>query len=488
MSRHPETVVMPNTRLRQARLRTVSPHRVGQCMSRPELADAVNAALDRLYPRRELVTQYVDARWVGKLERGEHRWPSRERRAALRHVLGVTTDTEVGLYSPRRTHSGSMTQALPGNRGEVDTPSHEPLQAKDPQARTDLAEAHTLDLARRHPNTYAPFRPAALDRPAQDWLNGVEAEPLIAQHGQLLREVDVQSAAQRLKTLREQDHRLGAGGAAAATLTFIQDTFRTLLSGKCDDPLLRTEAFRIAIGARELAGYQAVDSGADGVAQRHYLHALSLATRAGDRAFGAYLLGVSLGHLALHCGRADRSLRVAQIALAGLPADTTPAVRSGLWAVIARSHARLGDEPGCTVALRTAEANLASINPAHEPGWIAYLTPAYLADEVAHCMFDLDRHETARREIRHAVEGVGVARVRRLAIDTALLASSLAAVGRIDEACAHGRDAVDFAAQTQSARAVQRVAQVRADLVPYEQSRPVVELIDYMVETLPAAL
>ncbi|MFG1888132.1 hypothetical protein ACGFIR_09715 [Micromonospora sp. NPDC049051] len=72
-------------------------------MSRAELADAVNAALHRLYPNRDLAADYVGHRWVGKLERGEHRWPSRKRRAALRQALEVNTDAELDLYSPRRT-------------------------------------------------------------------------------------------------------------------------------------------------------------------------------------------------------------------------------------------------------------------------------------------------------------------------------------------------------------------------------------------------
>jgi hypothetical protein len=83
MPRHPDAVIVPNTLLSEARRRLDSPLRPGQCMSRPELADAVNAALDRLYPGRDLAAHYVDFRWVGKLERGEHRWPIDERRAAL---------------------------------------------------------------------------------------------------------------------------------------------------------------------------------------------------------------------------------------------------------------------------------------------------------------------------------------------------------------------------------------------------------------------
>ncbi|MEV4210153.1 hypothetical protein [Micromonospora sp. NPDC049662] len=81
-------------------------------MSRSELADAVNVALDRLYPGSVLTAHYVDSRWIGKLERGEHRWPSEERRAALRHVLGAASDGELDLYSPRRTEVTSTNYGL----------------------------------------------------------------------------------------------------------------------------------------------------------------------------------------------------------------------------------------------------------------------------------------------------------------------------------------------------------------------------------------
>ncbi|MFI6079081.1 hypothetical protein ACIA5C_47005 [Actinoplanes sp. NPDC051343] len=105
LPRHPEAIVTPNKVLLDLREGLRSPYRPGQKMSRPEFADAVNRALYRLYPRRALSALYVDARWVGKLERGETRWPSEERRAALRYVFGVATDIELDLFSPRRTES-----------------------------------------------------------------------------------------------------------------------------------------------------------------------------------------------------------------------------------------------------------------------------------------------------------------------------------------------------------------------------------------------
>ncbi|WP_203935052.1 hypothetical protein [Virgisporangium ochraceum] len=106
-------MITPNTVLSDARRRLDSPLRPGQRMSRAELADAVNVTLDQLYPGRRLTAHYVDFRWLGKLERGEHRWPSEERRNALRHVLGAATDAALGLYSPRRTNERIAAEGTP---------------------------------------------------------------------------------------------------------------------------------------------------------------------------------------------------------------------------------------------------------------------------------------------------------------------------------------------------------------------------------------
>ncbi|MFI6163930.1 hypothetical protein ACIA59_28765 [Micromonospora haikouensis] len=92
-------------------------------MSRSELADAVNAALNTIYPGRDVTPHYVDFRWIGKLERGEHRWPSEARRIALRQVLNVATDAELDLYSPRRSRETNLaddsTEPRPGSWDET---------------------------------------------------------------------------------------------------------------------------------------------------------------------------------------------------------------------------------------------------------------------------------------------------------------------------------------------------------------------------------
>ncbi|WP_238487284.1 SAM-dependent methyltransferase [Actinoplanes flavus] len=73
-------------------------------MSRTELADLVNQKLRELNPGVNITQFYVDLRWIGKLERGEHTWPSEPRRVALCRALQVDDEAEIGLYIARGDH------------------------------------------------------------------------------------------------------------------------------------------------------------------------------------------------------------------------------------------------------------------------------------------------------------------------------------------------------------------------------------------------
>jgi transcriptional regulator with XRE-family HTH domain len=73
-------------------------------MSRQELAEAVNAHVYATTGRRAR----LDAGYIGKLERGEHRWPRADYRRGLRAALGVATDAEIGMYNMRRSVSDEL--------------------------------------------------------------------------------------------------------------------------------------------------------------------------------------------------------------------------------------------------------------------------------------------------------------------------------------------------------------------------------------------
>ncbi|MEU7923188.1 helix-turn-helix domain-containing protein [Micromonospora zamorensis] len=336
-----------------------------------------------------------------------------------------------------------------------------------------------------------PFQPGVLDRAALDWLN-TTASPLLSMAERpgspdQVCEEDLFSAETALAMFRQLDHTHGAGRVHAQVQRFIEDELNRLLAKTPGSAAIGRRLNTLAAGFFELCGYQAVDTGAHGLAQRRYLRALRLTEAADDRLYGSYLLAVNIGHLALHCGHPAPALRMALAAVHGGQTRATPAVRAGLHAVVARSHARLGQQGECLNHLDIAERQLARSRPEDEPTWIRYFTSAYLADEIAHCFHDLGRPQETQRHLRDALAALSPTHVRRLAIDTALLASSLAAAGSIDEACAAARQAVDHTAKTASHRCLQRVVEVQADLEPYRCELEVREFGEYVRDQLPHA-
>ncbi|MEV4199362.1 hypothetical protein [Micromonospora globbae] len=98
-------------------------------MSRQELAEAVNGYLWNTHSRRAA----LDGNYVGKLERGHHRWPQAIYREAFRAVLGAGTDAEIGFYINR----GNGT-AIDGDLVAQPPPPHQELDTHRPQLTAAL--------------------------------------------------------------------------------------------------------------------------------------------------------------------------------------------------------------------------------------------------------------------------------------------------------------------------------------------------------------
>jgi len=318
------------------------------------------------------------------------------------------------------------------------------------------------------------FRSEATDRPVLDWLL---ASALDVGYSRVSDD-ESSKAALRLQELRTADHTHGAGR--------IYSNVTDILGRELD--ILASQSPLIATGFLELAGYEAVDLGADGTAQQHYQQALAIATRTGNHLYGGYIIAVSLAHLALHCGDPDQAGRLATAALRGTERQTTPGVRAVFRTVLARAQARRGDEAACAATLLQVESDLARSIPSDEPSWIAYFSEADLADEKAHCFYDLGLYELAQREVSRAVAKLEPSRVRRLAIDTALHASSLARSRQIDHACTVARQAIDHAVKLNSFRSSHRIVLMLAELHPYTDLPAVRDLGEYAAAQLPTLI
>lgn len=288
-----------------------------------------------------------------------------------------------------------------------------------------------------------------------------------------------------LGMFRELDHAHGAGSFVGHLAVYIGTELAGLLARPAAGSGVASARSRLAAEFLELAGYEAVDAGRNGAAQGFYQRALAAASNSGDIAYGGYLTGVSLAHLALHSGHPDVAFTWAKKAEAGLGTAASPATRAAVTAVSARALARMGQEKETTTALLACERLLDAASPGDEPEWISYFSHPYLSDEIAHCLHDLGRAPAARPEAESALEGVGASRVRRLAIDAALLASIWLRSGELDQACAVGRQAVEYTARTSSGRCRQRVAALLVDLSGYRMSPCVTELTQFVKNVLP---
>ncbi|MFY1633133.1 helix-turn-helix domain-containing protein [Solwaraspora sp. WMMB335] len=89
-----------------------------QGLSRRELADAVNVV--RHGDPERAARAAFDANHVGKIETGRVRYPDNELRRALRSVLKVNSDEELGFRPHRRSRNGGSTSAG-GSRGPAES-------------------------------------------------------------------------------------------------------------------------------------------------------------------------------------------------------------------------------------------------------------------------------------------------------------------------------------------------------------------------------
>ncbi|MFF2955881.1 helix-turn-helix domain-containing protein [Kitasatospora sp. NPDC057965] len=319
-----------------------------------------------------------------------------------------------------------------------------------------------------------------------DWLS-VNSDRGVAPASLPVTAADLGAAEGMLDLFRQLDHTHGARQYRRQVSSYIDNELEALLRRPASgEPVVRRRA-RLAAGFCELAGYQAVDTGNPDEAQTYYRRALTLTAVNNDQAYSAYLVAVNLGHLALHCGEPETALRWAASAQAAVGTTVSPAIRAAITAVVARANARLRRESEATKLIIQAERLLDAADHQDEPTWIRYFNQAYLADEVAHCLHDLGRAPAARSQLAEALSGVGEDRVRRRAIDAALLAATWLRSGEVDQACAAGRDAVAYAARTGSGRCIERVAGVLADLQTHADYAPARELREFARAVLPEA-
>ncbi|GAA3251148.1 hypothetical protein ACFO1B_43740 [Dactylosporangium siamense] len=395
-------------------------------MSRVELADAVNAGLDRLYPGRILTAHYVDARWVGKLERGEHRWPSNERRAALRAALRCHSDADLGLYSPRHSEAAS-------NVNDLD------------ESRRDL------------------LRCIAAVAAASGLLGGS-----ILQQRQL-GTADVERLGAVLALYRSLDYEVG-GGALADELNRFAASSATLLEHRMSESIAPS-LFATVAAVQQLAGWTAFDAGRHANAEQHFLTAER--TAADDRQLTARIRYCRARQLQ-HLRRNRAALHVLTQTIHQLDPATTPGVTAMLLGAQAASQAALGDQHAALTTLGQAQSAFDRRRTDEEPDWMRFYDHGELLAQHGRVYRDL-----ARRDPKHgshavdrtsaAIAAFGSQNVRSMVLNEVGLISALFLAGEPEHAVALGERMLMPANRLTSRRVTDRVTNLRRDAAPYQR-------------------
>jgi hypothetical protein len=406
---------VPNDLLRGARSRVPSQWDPGECLSRQELAELVAAHVWEHYGEEA----GLDDKYIGKLERGEIRWPGRRYREALRAILGAETDRELGFRPP--------------------------TAAREKDVEDDM---HRRELMR----SAAALGGLAITAPslaASALLEAIARAPVPDQVGE--REIEEVRTAAGAVTAWSFAH----GGALALRAGEGQLRWATqLLGARCPErlrPTLNSAVSRLA----DACGFAAFDSHLAFGQARRMLRAAHLCAEAGGNwALRASAL-VDTALLALWLGEADEALTYTDLALVRSE-RLAPAEAALVWATRAEAHAQMGDAQATLAAIGRADAHFWNAGPGDETP-LTWYTSGEHDLMCGRALYELTRTTgvAAREAEERQLSGIarlGDEHVRSRVLAQARLAVIVMLAGDPDEAAGIGLEALTGAGPIRSAR------------------------------------
>jgi hypothetical protein len=296
------------------------------------------------------------------------------------------------------------------------------------------------------------------------------------------RSSDVEIVRDMTATFRRLDNRFGGGHSRATTTitNYLTSTVTPMLNDASRQSASRDELFAAAAELHQVTGWIAYDVGNAAEGQRHLRDALKLSQDVGDEALEAEMLAAMSHHAAFAAMDQHKAFDVSrEIAVDMALASRQRAKRSGLVALQAEAavleahgHALQRNTSACFAALSEAERAFERFTPGSGPAWLNYFDSAYLSAKFAHTFRDLGRPVEAEQFARRSL-GMSDGYDRGRLFNTALLASTLADQGRVDEACAEATKAVRMSGDVRSIRGGAYLADVGRRLAPHHSDRRV---------------
>lgn len=442
-----------NNLLQAARERLASPSRSGLPMSRQELADAVNAYLWDKYWQPENLSEND----IGKLERGEIRWPGERRREAFRAVLRAETDAELGFHGSRRrrrTQAHSTIKDVEGEQGDAVIVK---IMAN--------GQVHTLQLSRRglfEAVTGSLVAPLLNQSQVQELTT---IDPAIVDHFAGLR-----------AALVESDNRVGA----AVVLPTVHHQlgvivqFRRKARGPLHERLLRTEA-RWA----EFAGWLSDDLGDHASGAWWMSQSTTMAQESNDPDFLAYVFA-RMAQRAAEGPDRDRVLSLAEAA--GRVETSSMHVRAFAAVQRARGHAAAGEAYLFQSAIGEARAFIEE-QTARDGDLGSFCTVPYVIAHEAEGWLRLKRPKTTARRFAEALAVWPDRFQRDKGLYLSRAAVALLASGQPEEAATTALEALKLADATRSTRIRREVAALAQQLTTFGDRPAITPLLAALAHT-----
>jgi hypothetical protein len=428
----------PNDKFRTARQRTASLTHPDECLTRQELAELANTWLWEHHPdkRFELTGNYI-----GKLEQGVIRWPSKLYREAFRAIFSVPNDSALGFINARSRRAA--------------------VKLDNVKRKQFL---HTASLG---------VGALALGEPLAALLEG-SSEPTPIPHRIGATEIEQIRSAKHM--FQSWSLTYGGGLARETVMTHLRWS-AGLLEASCP-ARLRPELFSAVGDLADTAGSMALDAGAHEEARRVLSFALACAGQAKDWPLRAEVLS-DMTEQAIGTGQPDEGLTLAEQALVR-PDRLTATMLAMLHTDRARALATMRRVQETLTAIGTADEHFANSTPDDDPPFMAGYNADVHAARTGQRLADLailggDPGEATDR-LTAAATGHTKGYVRPRAICLAKLASLTMATGDPIQAASIGHEALDVAGSIRSRRATEELRELNRYATAHQQIEEVAHL------------
>jgi tetratricopeptide (TPR) repeat protein len=391
-----------NELLGTTRRRIESPTSPGQSMTRHELAEAVNAHVRRSTRNGAA----VDARHIGRWERGQIAWPAHRYRAAMRAVLNVATDADLGFHRSRRT--------------TVDDVDRKTFLKATMGAGTGVLLSSTLPVS-----------------------SGSDADLIAVLSGPT-------TYYRRMESSVPSDQ-----------LSPAVDAHLNLVASVVRDRLRMSAGYRLLSEVAGLAAWLAADRGDNATARLRYGQAIRHAEQTHHPTLTAYMTA-SLGHFATESGDSQHGLTLLRRATAQLDDNAPDSAHAWLSSLSGVAYAALGDRTHTLSALRRAERLASRQHGEPRWPWVFTFDAAKAARYQANALRRLGDLRQARNAYVAATPALTAA--KPLAFAKVEHADVRARMGDVAGGCALAIEALSVGRAYGSERIASRVREFRAAL------------------------